>query len=220
MSPYIVTTTRPSAIDCMPIVRSRLAVATLEDAHIAVLDVLDPHDPHTTQPAISIPECGGTLELPDGTALEVERADRASLCHALLPIMSGLVRMTTPELVAAFNAQEMGLEPYDAEEFKRFRESRVGQRIAEIAREPLPETREGTISAVIREVLIAATDIVPHGSEPFVGWSAVLADRIAEALVAGSVCETFEDTIGCDMCGAHIDDPCDCDDPQKERRSR
>ena len=60
--------------------------------------------------------------------------------------------------------------PYDAEEFERFRESAVGQRIAEIAREPLPET--------------------------------------------------FEDTIGCDMCGAHIDDPCDCFDPQKERRTR
>lgn len=30
----------------------------------------------------------------------------------------------------------------------------------------------------------------------------------------------FEDTIGCDMCGAHIDDPCDCFDPQKERRTR
>lgn len=32
--------------------------------------------------------------------------------------------------------------------------------------------------------------------------------------------EAFEDTIGCDMCGAHIDDPCDCFDPQKERRYR
>jgi hypothetical protein len=32
--------------------------------------------------------------------------------------------------------------------------------------------------------------------------------------------ETFEDTIGCDMCGAHIDDPCDCFDPQEERRYR
>lgn len=32
--------------------------------------------------------------------------------------------------------------------------------------------------------------------------------------------ETFEDTIGCDMCGAHIDDPCDCFDPQAERRYR
>lgn len=34
----------------------------------------------------------------------------------------------------------------------------------------------------IREVLIAATDMVPCGEEPYVGWSAVLADRIAEAL--------------------------------------
>jgi hypothetical protein len=32
--------------------------------------------------------------------------------------------------------------------------------------------------------------------------------------------EMFEDTIGCDMCGAHIDDPCDCFDPQGERRYR
>lgn len=32
--------------------------------------------------------------------------------------------------------------------------------------------------------------------------------------------ETFEDTIGCDMCGAHIDDPCDCFDPQSDRRYR
>lgn len=56
------------------------------------------------------------------------------------------------------------------ESFREFQQSDVGKRIAEIAREPLPET--------------------------------------------------FEDTIGCDMCGAHVDDPCDCDDPQKERRSR
>lgn len=32
--------------------------------------------------------------------------------------------------------------------------------------------------------------------------------------------ETFEDTSGCDMCGAHIDDPCDCFNPQSERRYR
>lgn len=34
----------------------------------------------------------------------------------------------------------------------------------------------------IREVLIAATDMVPVGEEPYVGWSAVLAERIAAAL--------------------------------------
>lgn len=29
--------------------------------------------------------------------------------------------------------------------------------------------------------------------------------------------ETFEDTIGCDMCGAHREDPCDCFNPQRAR---
>lgn len=36
--------------------------------------------------------------------------------------------------------------------------------------------------SVVREVLIAATDIIEPGTEPFVGWSAVLAERIVEAL--------------------------------------
>ena len=43
-------------------------------------------------------------------------------------------------------------------------------------------------TAAIREVLIASTDIIPHGSEPFVGWSQVLAERIAAALVEVSRC--------------------------------
>jgi microcompartment protein CcmK/EutM len=34
----------------------------------------------------------------------------------------------------------------------------------------------------IREVLIAATDMVGVGEEPYVGWSLVLAERIAAAL--------------------------------------
>lgn len=34
----------------------------------------------------------------------------------------------------------------------------------------------------IREVLIAADDMVPVGEEPYVGWSLVLAERIADAL--------------------------------------
>jgi hypothetical protein len=80
---------------------------------------------------------------------------------------------------------------YDADDFRRFRESPVGQRIAEIARVPLP------------------------GHGPACGVDACL-----ECWLENQDPETFEDTIGCDMCGAHIDDPCDCFDPQKERRTR
>lgn len=37
-------------------------------------------------------------------------------------------------------------------------------------------------AAAIREVLIESTDIIPAGSEPFVGWSYVLANRIAQVV--------------------------------------
>ena len=49
------------------------------------------------------------------------------------------------------------------------------------------------------------------------GWGAATGDGLCLECVPP---ETFEDTIGCDMCGAHIDDPCDCFDPQIERRHR
>jgi hypothetical protein len=51
-----------------------------------------------------------------------------------------------------------------------------------------------TATAAIREVLIAATDIVPAGSEPGVGWSLVLAERIVDALAK------------CELCGRLLDD--------------
>ena len=35
---------------------------------------------------------------------------------------------------------------------------------------------------IVRDVLIEATDIIRLGDEPFVGWSAVLAERIVLAL--------------------------------------
>jgi predicted amidophosphoribosyltransferase len=49
------------------------------------------------------------------------------------------------------------------------------------------------------------------------GWAEATADGFCLECAAP---ETFEDAIGCDMCGAHIDDPCDCFDPQSERRFR
>ena len=58
---------------------------------------------------------------------------------------------------------------------------------------------------------------------PGCGWGFATSDGYClncTAPQAHTELETFEDTIGCDMCGAHIDDPCDCFDPQRERRHR
>lgn len=41
------------------------------------------------------------------------------------------------------------------------------------------------LERLIREVLIASTDIVPAGGEPYVGWSMVLTERIVTAMETG-----------------------------------
>ena len=49
----------------------------------------------------------------------------------------------------------------------------------------MPTDAEKTrVSNAIRDVLIESVDCVPAGSEPFVGWSSVLADRCADAALS------------------------------------
>jgi hypothetical protein len=147
------------------------------------------------------------------------------------------------------------LKPYDPEEFRRFRESPVGQRIARAAYLPHPEDCPICAERDRCEACQAVTDAgkpttcpecPERQREDFRRFrESHVGQRIAEIAAEprppnpahGPACgvdfclecwlesrddepETFEDQIGCDMCGAHIDDPCDCFDPQKERRTR
>jgi hypothetical protein len=75
MSPYIVTTKyphdRPALMGSIPRRESRRAVATLEEAHEHVSDIIDAHG--SGGRAWAWHESGGTVgPLPDGTLIEVE----------------------------------------------------------------------------------------------------------------------------------------------------
>lgn len=53
-------------------------------------------------------------------------------------------------------------------------------------------SREPTAEQIVRDVLIEAVDIIPAGTEPHVGWSAVLAERICAAMNAEPLTSTPE----------------------------
>lgn len=48
---------------------------------------------------------------------------------------------------------------------------------------PCDDTAIERATREAREVLIAATDIIPVGDEPYVGWSLVLAERLVAAVL-------------------------------------
>ena len=93
------------------------AVATLEEARDAALDIMWPYtyDKHACRFEITaeighLPESGGTIgPLPDGTVIEVERVSLATL-HARIvnggtPLSEGLLRAPERLTIAAYNAR-------------------------------------------------------------------------------------------------------------------
>jgi hypothetical protein len=94
--PYIVTTKRPSEIDCMMITRSRRAVATLDEAleHVSttVCGLMAGENFGQYQDEFrAIDERGGTVgPLPDGTAIEIEQISPLMLAAQITGDKAGL----------------------------------------------------------------------------------------------------------------------------------
>jgi hypothetical protein len=117
--PYIITTKRERTMyqpgDPRRVKESRRAVAALDERAIwnSLYGVEVPDREETVEKIATLPESGGTVELPDGTVIEVEAVSRNAFADMLSTFssVSGLVWPATNDKVLAaqivsFNAQQ------------------------------------------------------------------------------------------------------------------
>lgn len=115
MTPYIVTTTRPderpSRVGHADDTRttSRRAVATLDEAHAALFYDLKVASGH----AYAVPEQGGSVSLPDGTTITVERHEWADLVRWVGLKQAGSVRLAELAESGLGHSQEQIIDAYN-----------------------------------------------------------------------------------------------------------
>jgi hypothetical protein len=107
--PYIVTIKRVYSIGTdHGVGESRRAVATLDEAHEYVWNLLD-SDPATDQTKVSLAESGGTVgPLPDGTVIEVAPATWRDLAAQASLDIAWVASADTDEaeIIDAYNAEQ------------------------------------------------------------------------------------------------------------------